>query len=565
MKKSLLLSLFLMFGISVPLILAQSNAVITGRVSDGILPIAGARVIIQADTAWVTTDSQGRFRLPVDRYRSNPVPVMVGKKGWFNGSWRLEKGRRNAELILAPVPQGDNPHYRWIDPAPSSGGMMGTMMGGGSQTCGSCHENYYDWWKESSMAKTTRNQRVLDQYKDAGAARKICADCHAPAAAVQAPGQTDLLKVAQQGGVETEGVFCDFCHKIKDVKVSFKPGVQTLKFSRIERPSRRLGMMSTRPVMAYGSLADVVTPPMAAGFNPALSKSEFCSSCHLNGRELPGKKTWDYKAVYPDASPEEFQNGRIVPNQWTYREWKNWQESLAENDPNKGQQCQDCHMNWTQDMLPYDKYIVRSAGGGMMNIMIRRLRVRRDPSTIHPHKFEGATVKRLQNTAFLLLRPSLQGNRLSVMVSVTNTNAGHRLPTGVTFRNMLLLVQATDSTGKILSQTGGPKIPEWAGKGSPGKGNYAGLPGVGYARITADDHGNINVPFWEATKIVQDNRLVPRKPDVQNFVFNAAKTRNYITVKATLIYRKSFKKMADKYGWDTGDVVMEKTSKVVYK
>ena len=565
MKKSLLLSLFLMFGISVPLILAQSNAVITGRVSDGILPIAGARVIIQADTAWVTTDSQGRFRLPVDRYRSNPVPVMVGKKGWFNGSWRLEKGRRNAELILAPVPQGDNPHYRWIDPAPSSGGMMGTMMGGGSQTCGSCHENYYDWWKESSMAKTTRNQRVLDQYKDAGAARKICADCHAPAAAVQAPGQTDLLKVAQQGGVETEGVFCDFCHKIKDVKVSFKPGVQTLKFSRIERPSRRLGMMSTRPVMAYGSLADVVTPPMAAGFNPALSKSEFCSSCHLNGRELPGKKTWDYKAVYPDASPEEFQNGRIVPNQWTYREWKNWQESLAANDPNKGQQCQDCHMNWTQDMLPYDKYIVRSAGGGMMNIMIRRLRVRRDPSTIHPHKFEGATVKRLQNTAFLLLRPSLQGNRLSVMVSVTNTNAGHRLPTGVTFRNMLLLVQATDSTGKILSQTGGPKIPEWAGKGSPGKGNYAGLPGVGYARITADDHGNINVPFWEATKIVQDNRLVPRKQDVQNFVFNAAKTRNYITVKATLIYRKSFKKMADKYGWDTGDVVMEKTSKVVYK
>ncbi len=543
-------------------VFSQSSQTISGVVTDGVLPIAGVQVMVLADTTWVTTNQEGRFTLPVERYSGDLVPVMAAKTGWFNGGWEIEKGTRNIELQLKGVPSRDNPNYEWIEPQPSGGGMMG-MMGGASLNCGSCHANYYDRWRQSTMAKTTRNKRVLDQYETAGDAKWQCADCHAPGAAVHAPGQTDLKAVAARGGVKADGVFCDFCHKIKAVEVSPEPGVRTVTLNRIEGPPRRMGMMSMNAVFAYGTLADVVTPPMVPSFNSLFSKSEFCSACHLDGRELPNGKTWDYQSVYPEADPADFRNGRIVPNQWTYMEWKNWQNGLAADDPNKGQQCQDCHMNWTEEMLPYDEFIVEGRGH-MMGNMMNQLGVRRDPSTIHPHTFEGATAKRLKNTAYLYVRPTLQGSRLSAMVSVTNTNTGHRLPTGVTFRSMVLVIEVTDSTGTVLKQVGGPTVPDWEGTGDRSQGDFGGLPGVAYARVTADDRGNLNVPFWEATRIVSDNRPLPMKQDVNTFIFDASQANGFISVKTTLIYRKAMKTVAKRYGWDTGDVVMEEKTEVVY-
>jgi hypothetical protein len=325
-----------------------------------------------------------------------------------------------------------------------------------------------------------------------------------------------------------------------------------------------MGMMSMRSVFAYGTLVDVFTPPMSAAFNSLYSKSEFCSTCHLDGTELPADETWDFKSVYKDVNPKEFNNGHIVPNQWTYMEWKNWQDGLADDDPNKGQQCQDCHMNWTQDMLPYDDYIVKFHGNMMMNMM-DQYAIRRHPSTLHPHAFEGATSNRLKNTAYLYIRANMQSERLSVMASMTNTNTGHRLPTGVTFRSMILTIEAADSNGNILQQLEGPKIPAWEGTGRPSQGNFAGLAGIEYARITADAQGNLNVPFWQATHIVQDNRPMPMKQDVNHFVFDAKQARGFIKVKATLIYRKAIKAVAERYGWSTRDVVMEEKAEVVYQ
>jgi len=562
MKSAIGRALFFVSFFTISVAFAQPSETITGRVTDGTLPIARARVMILADTLFVTTDQDGQFTLPVARYQGDNVPVMVGKTGWLNAGWQIPKGRADVELTLQPVPPGDNPNYHWIDPTPSQGGMMG-MMGGGSQSCGSCHGNYYDRWQESSMAGTTRNPRVLDQYETAGEARTECADCHAPAAAVHAPGKTDLPAVAREGGVEAEGVSCDVCHKVEAVTVGIEPGVQAMRFKRVNPPARRTGMMSMQPVFAFGSLSDVFTTPMEAAYDSLYTQSEYCSSCHLDGRRLPSGRTWDYQKVYPNANPEAFDNGRVVPNQWTYQEWKNWQDGLSQDDPNKGQQCQDCHMNWTKDMLPYDQYIVE-AQGGMMGRMMQNLRVRRDPSTLHPHTFQGATTNRLTNTAYLFLRPTLQGKNLSVMVSVTNTNAGHRLPTGVTFRNMLLVITARDSTGRVLSRTSGPVIPAWGGTGDPGRGNYAGQAGVGYARITGDDQGDINVPYWEATKIVSDNRIAPMQQDANTFGFDAGQAQGFITITARLIYRKAFKPMADRFGWDTGDVIMAEKSQTVY-
>jgi len=50
----------------------------------------------------------------------------------------------------------------------------------------------------------------LKTYRFPGTAGN-CATCHAPGAAVNKPFTADMNELS---GVETEGVFCDFCHKI---------------------------------------------------------------------------------------------------------------------------------------------------------------------------------------------------------------------------------------------------------------------------------------------------------------------------------------------------------------
>ena len=132
----------------------------------------------------------------------------------------------------------------------------------------------------------------------------------------------------------------------------------------------------------------------------------------------------------------------MIPNQWTYQEWLEWQDNLPEGDKDKGRQCQDCHMNWTKDMVPYYRYVVSGR--------VKQVANERDPATIYPHKFEGATPKRLEGAARLHIDGVQHGDTVLVIVGVENVNAGHRLPTGQTTRNMILLVQAETEDGKAL-------------------------------------------------------------------------------------------------------------------
>jgi len=46
---------------------------------------------------------------------------------------------------------------------------------------------------------------------------------------------------------------------------------------------------------------------------------------------------------------------------------------------------------------------------------------------------------------------------LRVTVTITNTGAGHHVPTDHPARNLMLLVRATDGRGRELAQIGGPK------------------------------------------------------------------------------------------------------------
>ena len=129
------------------------SIVIRGTVWAEQTPIAGARVRIQGRMAYVTTDGQGRFALPVGDFSASEVPVTVGKEGWVNTGVWIQKGTTSVTFSMERVPQQDNERYQFISPTPNqmgqmmqrmAGGMGGSGMSGrgmrGMSNCGNCHQ-----------------------------------------------------------------------------------------------------------------------------------------------------------------------------------------------------------------------------------------------------------------------------------------------------------------------------------------------------------------------------------------------------------------------------------------
>jgi hypothetical protein len=512
-------------------------------------PLENARVRIRGSEEFVLTDRQGRFTVPL----KNPGQklfqwiITAGKEGYVNSGGRYVPGQKVVVITLQEVPDYDDPNYQMVitSPAGPFPNNRGVKL---EKDCGNCHTTVLWEWGVSKMGKTTQNKKVLDAYdqfinEKSADQQNTCADCHAPIAALQAPGQTDYGRAVKENYNLSKGIECDFCHKIRDVEVSNSPGVQSIKMARLS---------AGNSFFEYGPYDDVVAMPMVASYNPIYTKSEFCSSCHQDAIKQPAGFTWDYEAVYPDAAKYPlYENGQVIPNQWTYQEWLEWQESLPENDEDKGRQCQNCHMNWTKEMLPYYRYVV---SGDVKNFAIER-----SPDTIFPHKFEGASPKRLQGSARLFVDSTMADDVLEITVGVTNVNAGHRLPTGEHTRNMILLVTAEDEDGDLLEFIDGSVVPEWGGSGDDQR-DYGGLPGKGFARVTADDTGTLNVPIWRATRIDSDNRIKAKETDESLYRFripSGADEEFLAYVNAKLIYRKDFRSRGDISSGAGEDIIMQ--------
>jgi hypothetical protein len=513
------------------------------------IPLENARVRIRGSEEFVTTDKQGRFTVPL----KNPSQrlfqwiITAGKAGYVNSGARYMPGQKVVVISLQAIPNYDDPNYQMVitSPAGPFPNLRGVKL---EKDCGNCHTTVLWEWGVSKMGKTTQNKNVLNAYEQFVEEKGVdqqntCADCHAPIAALQAPGQTDYGLAVKENYNLSKGIECDFCHKIRDVEVNNSPGVQSIKMARLS---------AGNGFFEYGPYDDTVAMPMVASYNPIYKKSEFCSSCHQDAIKQPAGFSWDYEAVYPDAAQYPlYEKGQVIPNQWTYQEWLEWQDSLPETDEDKGRQCQDCHMNWTKEMLPYYRYVV---SGDVKNFAIER-----SPDTIYPHKFEGASLKRLEGSARLFVDADIADGVLEVGVGVTNVNAGHRLPTGEHTRNMILLVTAEDEDGKLLDFIDGSVVPDWGGSGDE-EGDYGGMAGKGYARVTANDKGTLNVPIWRATRIASDNRIKAKETDESKYRFRLPPGADedfpaYVT--ATLIYRKDFRDRGYSYSSAGEDVIMQ--------
>jgi len=533
-------ALVVVTGIAPVVAVAQTNpcastvGTVTGTVVADGAPVPDARLRVQTCLGDpVLTAADGTFSLPVP---AGPVIVTAVAAGYYVGCWRtggigdcakVEAGASDLTITLDPLPSDDDPAYVYQDP----------------EACRSCHEEHWQQWNASTMAHTNRNRWVDALYNgtdvtmppgpyvtpndppyfgflqrhNVDAANPTrngeCANCHQPQYVGTNPTNTSFNDSI---GTDRVGVGCDFCHKIVDVDVS-EEGIRrpNLVVGEHGLPAKTTMLRSSsEPWVVLGPLDDVTyvsLPVMRAGHAAVIRDSRLCASCHEDHTD------------FTDANGDFLEEYAGPGSQLTYSEWKESTFAAA------GVHCQDCHMP-TVD------------AGEICSVAD----VSRDVSQIHSHRFEGTTPEFLRRAVALDVDATTDGDRLSIDVSVANVGAGHHVPTGVTIRNLILVVEAATGDGETLERLEGPVVPNWGGVGDPADGNFATLPGKGYARVLVDEFLVENVLFTEAVQAF-DNRIPAGERDDSRYVFALPDRwqKRDVRVHVRLYYRRAFKPLAD--------------------
>lgn len=497
--------------------LALADVVISGNVQDATsgLPIPDALVTLQASDRRAHTDAQGNYQLAVPE-GENAV-IVAAKKGYYNESQMYTAGGSTVIDFAVPlVPHADDPSYALRTP----------------QSCAACHPNQFAQWTGSAMAKAGTNSWVHDLYNGTGTPGGMggfvytrdsvfadsnpnteCASCHQPERWIQEPfsrmeGPTD----AGYPSIETiHGISCETCHKIADVdvdKVNY-PGIfpGAVEFTRPEGPAYEQVM--------YGGLGDTdftISSMMRSSYNPQIV-AETCAACHQDA-----------------ADPEENHSFNGVISEPTYLEWA--ASPYADLNSSTYASCVDCHMPAAPDPQVCSLMDLGRPLGSTRN-----------------HDIRGTTPEFLENAAELVAQTRVVGGRLEVDVDVINQYTGHHLPTGVTVRNMILLVEAYNpATGEPLPYEGDQIVHDLGGVGDPAQGYYAGMAGKFFAKVNHNAQGNGPTFFTDAAGITFDNRIPALETDSSSYAFALPGNGQY-EVRTRLIYRRAFRFLVDAKQW----------------
>ncbi|MFN0059317.1 MAG: carboxypeptidase-like regulatory domain-containing protein [Planctomycetota bacterium] len=499
--------------------LSSATAQVSGVVRDTatLLPISGALVTLQATAVQTTTDANGMFSL-AGAVGMNLV-IVAAHVGYFNGSITVNSPASGQTISLEAVPISDDPNYIWVSPF----------------LCGFCHGDQFTQWTDSRMKNTGLNTWVYDEYNGTGTAGGMggfvyvrdsvhaatrpageCASCHQPQAWIQAPFTTALGDLASLTADMEFGVSCDVCHKVAAVNESLigYPGmVQQNGFVTINRP--------TFPdQVEYGVLgdADFNQSVMRASYQPQITYA-LCGACHDDNNDHDEDMDW-------------LDPGSVV-SQDTYTEWRN----SPYGDPGNSlyATCVDCHMPaFSTIPLP----------------ICLPVPIDRDPNTVRSHDIRGTSPEYLENAVTMTAGAQQVGNVLEVDVDIVNDLTGHSVPSGVSLRNMILLVEANAAGGgSALAHVGPQVVHSLGGIGNPAQGYYSGLAGKLYANVLGDVAGTPAVLYTEATQTIFDNRIAALATDSTSYSFALLPGVSAVDVRVRLIYRRAFRKDIDSKGW----------------
>jgi hypothetical protein len=472
-------------------------------------PVAGAVVRQKLTSNATTSASDGRFSLG-SLPEGVTVTVTAWQEGYLVGWAEVIPPQSGVTITLKAHYASDNPDYPWF----SSNDPEDPI------SCVHCMVAHPQW-RENAHGKAGTNPRFFSLYngtditgtamvppgykQDFPGTAGNCATCHAPAAAVRGLRTFAAADMNDLPGVEAEGVFCEFCHKVGGVYLNpatglpynNAPGVLSM---RLYRPA------SGGPEQLFFGPFDDVTRRVS--YLELEKKSQFCAPCHQFS-------FWG------------------TPIYESFREW------LESPYPAQGIECQACHMKPTG--VDYFVYLDK---GGLI----------RDPALIASHLQPGSSDEvLLQNTVTMTLSAIEADGSLQVTVAITNTKAGHHVPTDHPGRHLILTVLATDGLGQVLVQQDGPVVPEWGG-------DQAGLPGKAFAKVLRDVQSGESpvVTYWKQALIESDNRIPAMEGDVSAYAFELPLAGGPLTVTAELHFRRTFQAVMDAKGWGEADILMER-------
>ncbi|UCF63559.1 MAG: hypothetical protein JSW33_13490 [bacterium] len=261
--------------------------------------------------------------------------------------------------------------------------------------CKSCHDNFYEQWKQAMMSQAyTHHWDEIEYFKLAvphaekdekvAGVKAGCNGCHAPmafmAGIVPPPKPEENTRA-------NESVACDICHTI----IGFKGDIPH-NFNYISNPGRT----------KYGPKPGLSSPHHDTEYNEFITQSEFCGTCH---NEMSPYGVW-VKA--------------------TQLEWKEGPYAK------EGVPCHQCHM---------PKAKGKNAKMAKEDIVAQHL--------FHGAHDPGKLASAIELRMNPLEREVPYDGVVSLNVQLFSAKPGHKFPTGsVEDRIVWLHVTATDAEGK---------------------------------------------------------------------------------------------------------------------
>jgi Cytochrome c554 and c-prime len=327
----------------------------------------------------------------------------------------------------------------------------------GHEGCGSCHQDIHKAWSESAHARA-----VSDPAFRAGVEESVTKhgeDSKRLCLTCHAPTTFVTHATNLQDPLVREGITCDFCHSVKSVDLS-----------RTDNPFE----IVVGPVK-YGPFEYAPSPAHQTALSVLhRNKPTLCAGCH------------EYKTV----------GG--FPALTTYSEWTQGPY------PALGVSCQDCHMALVQGSTARKDVKIREEGSYRF-INLHRL-------------VGGGSLGQLRRGVDLeVLTAEARGDSGIVEVEIVNSAAGHKVPTGLPSKQLVLTVKALAGGKETFSESRVYQRKVVDEKGQP---------------IRSD--GDL---FMAASREEADNRIAPKEKRRETFRFPIS--AGTMQAEITLTYRYS--------------------------
>lgn len=326
-----------------------------------------------------------------------------------------------------------------------------------ARTCGSCHRMIYSRWQHGMHAMSYDDPIFLEAFERAYL--RSGGEAASYCLGCHSPTTRQTKDYAGNLPLTHEGVTCDFCHTVGGVDLdAADPFLISLGEVR------------------YGPLRHASSPVHKVEYRGHFEGADLCAGCH----ELKSPK-----------------GGHLLS---TYSEWKE-SRYAAENKP-----CQSCHMPALKGPT------VDPAAAGVHG---REVYNEHDLAGGHePEQIRQAISLRIESM-------EREGEDLQLVVSVSNTSAGHKVPTGHPLRKLVLSV-VVSGRGRTLFE----RRQE-------------------YRKVVVDEDGKVLTEDWEVkwkgARILSDNRIHPGETRRETFHFDTGKALEgeAMTAEAALTYEYS--------------------------